>query len=64
MKIFNSASKIVFIVIAITLCATFSYEVFVKTVVLESKDFLALAGMAFVFYFTNKGDSSQPFAGK
>ena len=30
----------------------------------DPKDFMILASMAFSFYFANKGDSSQPFAGK
>lgn len=30
----------------------------------EAKDFMILASMAFSFYFANKGDNSQPFAGK
>lgn len=31
---------------------------------IDPKDFMILASMAFSFYFANKGDSSQPFAGK
>jgi hypothetical protein len=27
---------------------------------LESKDFMVLAGMAFTFYFSYKGDPAQP----
>jgi len=53
-----SASKLVFIFIAITACAGFFIGI------LESKDFMVLAGMAFGFYFSFKGDTSQPFAGK
>lgn len=31
---------------------------------IDAKDFLTLASMAFAFYFANKGETSQPFAGK
>jgi len=31
---------------------------------ISGDQFLLLAGMAFSFYFSNKGDSAQPFAGK
>lgn len=30
----------------------------------DPKDFILLAGMAFSFYFANKGEASQPYAGK
>lgn len=58
MQILNSASKIVFIMLALTACAGF----FMK--LLDPKDFMVLSGMAFSFYFANKGDSNLPFAGK
>ncbi|GIW70351.1 MAG: hypothetical protein KatS3mg101_1098 [Patescibacteria group bacterium] len=58
MKILTSASKIVFIMLALTACIGF----FMK--LLEAKDFMVLAGMAFSFYFANKGESNEPFAGK
>lgn len=58
MNILSSASKIVFILLAFTACLGF----FVGK--LDPKDFMLLAGMAFSFYFANKGDSSQPLAGK
>ncbi len=32
--------------------------------VIDPKDFMVLASMAFTFYFANKGESSQEFAGK
>lgn len=59
MTILNSASKIVFILLAVTACVAF----FVGK--LESKDFMVLAGMAFTFYFSYKGSSvvSAPAAG-
>jgi hypothetical protein len=31
---------------------------------IEKKDFMILASMAFSFYFANKGNTSDPFAGK
>lgn len=56
--ILSSASKIVFILLAVSACAGF----FIGK--LEAKDFMLLAGMAFAFYFSNKGEASQPYAGK
>lgn len=53
-----SASKTVFIILAVTACIGF---VIGK---LESKDFMLLASMAFAFYFSNKGDANLPFLGK
>ena len=58
MQIVTSASKIVFIVMAL---ATVAGMFFGK---IDPKDFMTLASMAFAFYFANKGDPSQPFAGK
>lgn len=58
MEILKSASKLVFIALAITACAGFFIGI------LESKDFMVLAGMAFGFYFSFKGDNSEPYAGK
>lgn len=58
MKILQSASKIVFLIIALTACIGFGFGI------LESKDFMVLAGMAFGFYFSFKGDGTQPYAGK
>ncbi len=58
MKIFQSASKLVFLMLAITACVGFFLGK------LDPKDFMVLSGMAFSFYFANKGDLSQPFAGK
>ena len=58
MKILESASKIVFILMAIaTIALTFVGKV-------DPKDFILLAGMAFSFYFAQKGEPSEPFAGK
>ncbi len=58
MKIFESASKIVFILLALTACVAFLLGL------LEPKDFMVLTGMAFGFYFSNKGEPTLPFAGK
>lgn len=58
MNILNSASKIVFIMLALSACAGF----FLGR--LDPKDFMLLTGMAFSFYFANKGEPTQPYAGK
>jgi hypothetical protein len=58
MQILESASKIVFIIITLAVVA----GLFTK--VIDPKDFMVLATMAYTFYFANKGDSSLPFAGK
>lgn len=50
MEILKSASKIVFLMIALTTCITFGLGM------LDSKDFMVLASMAFTFYFSFKGD--------
>lgn len=57
-NILASASKIVFILLAVAAVVGF----FMGR--LEAKDFMSLALMAFTFYFANKGETSQPFAGK
>ncbi len=59
-NILSSASKIVFILLAVSACAGFFLGK------LEAKDFMVLAGMAFTFYFSNKGEASGklPYAGK
>jgi hypothetical protein len=46
MKIFNSASKLVFILMALALIA----GLFLGKI--DAKDFIMLAGMAFTYYFT------------
>jgi len=56
-RIFESASKIVFIMLALAACAAFLIGR------LDAKDFMFLAGITFTFYFSNKGDTS-PYAGK
>lgn len=58
MEVLKSASKIVFILMALaTIGALFDGKI-------SGDQFLLLAGMAFSFYFSNKGDTGQPFAGK
>ena len=58
-SILTSASKIVFIAMALAVIA----GLFVGKV--DSKDFMVLASMAFGFYFANKGETSGvPYAGK
>lgn len=57
-SIYSSASKIVFILMAgATIAGLFTAKI-------DPKDFMILASMAFSFYFANKGDGTQPFAGK
>lgn len=58
MNILESASKIVFILMAVgVLALTYLGKI-------DPKDFMMLAGMAFTFYFSNKGEPSQLYAGK
>jgi hypothetical protein len=57
-NILGSASKIVFLLLAATACIGFF------TGRLTDKDFMVLAGMAFAFYFANKGETNVPYAGK
>lgn len=59
MNILNSASKIVFIVLSFGALALTAMRI------MDVKDFGMLVGMAFSFYFSNKGDTSgTPFVGK
>lgn len=57
-KIYTSASKVVFILMAVAVIVGMFYGK------VDAKDFMILASMAFSFYFANKGDSNEPFAGK
>ncbi len=58
MEILKSVSKVVFVLMALaTIGALFLGKI-------SGDQFLLLAGMAFSFYFSNKGDTTQPFAGK
>jgi len=58
MQILQSASKIVFILLAISACVGF----FINK--LDPKDFMILAGMAFSFYFANKGSATDNYLNK
>ncbi|MBP9701404.1 MAG: hypothetical protein KBD47_00285 [Candidatus Pacebacteria bacterium] len=57
-KIYTSASKIVFILMAVAVVVGMFYGK------VDAKDFMILASMAFSFYFANKGENNEPFAGK
>ena len=57
-KLLSSASKLVFIAVALAvISALFTGHI-------TGDQFMILAGMTFTFYFSNKGDTSKPFAGK
>lgn len=58
MSILESASKLVFVLLAASLVVL----TFLKIV--DAKDFITLTSMAFTFYFANKGEAAAPFAGK
>lgn len=58
MNILQSASKTVFVLLTITACVGFIIGK------LPVDQFMILAIAASSFYFSNKGDSTQPFAGK
>lgn len=68
-NILTSASKIVFILVALTACLAFMYEIVFGKALMDPKDFIGLVLMAFTFYFANKGETNPPagtppFAGK
>lgn len=58
MEILKSASKIVFILMAI------SVVILTALGKVDPKDFMMLASMSFAFYFSNKGEAGEPYAGK
>lgn len=58
MEILKSASKLVFLLIAITSCLGFLFGI------LPTDQFMILATGAFAFYFSNKGDQAQKYLGK
>ena len=58
MEILKSASKVVFIIMALSSVAAMFYGK------ISGEQFMVLASMAFAFYFSNKGDTTQPYAGK
>lgn len=75
MDILNSASKLVFIILALTASIAFIYEVIAGRITLSADDFMKLVLMAFTFYFAYKGsdpvvptttrqEDKEPFAGK
>ena len=56
----KSASKLVLILVALTICASFIIGVVSGKVTVETKDFLPLVAMVFTYYFTKYSkDSSQ-----
>jgi len=59
-NIIASASKIVFILMAVASCVAFFLGK------LDQNNFMILSGAAFTFYFSNKGDNSGnlPYLGK
>lgn len=59
-NIISSASKIVFIMMAVGVHAA------LFTGKITGEQYMVLAGMAFTFYFANKGETSGdiPYAGK
>lgn len=57
-NIIKSASKIVFILMALTACVALFLGF------LGEDNFMFLAGMAFSFYFANKGEKHVEYAGK
>jgi len=57
-EILKSASKIVFILMALSTCVGFFLGL------LTGEQFMLLSGMAFTFYFSSKGDQTKPYAGK
>lgn len=58
MKILESASKIVFVLMTLAVIAA----LFIGKV--TGEQFLVLASMAFSFYFANKGETTRNYAGK
>jgi len=58
MEILKSASKLVFLIMAVgATIALFSNFI-------TGEQFLILASMAFSFYFSNKGEGDKKYAGK
>ena len=58
LKLLGSASKVVFILMALASCAGFFMGQ------LGENNFMILTGAAFTFYFSQKGETGEPFAGK
>ena len=57
MKILESASKIVFILMAVGV----NVAMFIGKI--DAEQYMMLAGMAFTFYFANKGDGNAQVGG-
>ena len=57
-NILKSASKIVFLMMAVGIHAA------LFTGKITGDQYMILASMAFTFYFANKGEASEPYAGK
>jgi len=57
-KLLSSASKIVFILLAVAAVVGFFMGK------LDEGNFMILTGSAFAFYFAHKGDTEKPYAGK
>lgn len=57
-NLLKSASKLVFLLMTLAVI----FGLFLGKI--DPKDFMVLASMAFAFYFANKGDNTQPYAGK
>ncbi|MCK4454455.1 hypothetical protein KAU51_03935 [Candidatus Parcubacteria bacterium] len=58
MKITESASKIVLLIMAISSVAALFFGR------IEGSDFMVLTGMVFTFYFSNKGSSEDNYLDK
>ena len=58
MELFQSASKIVFLLMAL------GVNVALFLGYITGEQYMVLASMAFTFYFSNKGDAKKEFAGK
>lgn len=58
MDILKSASKLVFVLMAVALVVLTFFKI------VEAKDFMAACLMAFTFYFANKGETDKKYAGK
>lgn len=53
LKMFTSASRIVLVIITLTVCAGFLMGK------LEAKEFMMLAGMVFAYYFTKTNSNEK-----
>lgn len=53
-RLVSSASKIVFLMVAFTVCLTFGLGI------LSEKEFVPLAGMSFIYYFMKRKPEDEP----